>query len=315
MATIGAGGAERLAAGGIFPPVPTPLSVRGEPDGEAFGRILERLRDGGVDGVFVLGSTGELASLTAAQRRRAVRDCVDAMGGRLPLLVGVTDPSTEETVAMAGFAAEAGATAVVITAPYYYQLAPAELRHHLTNLLPRLPLPVLVYNMPWLTGHRFDADCIRAALDQPNLAGFKDSSGKMGYLRRLVRLCRDRQRQVPVLVGSDFMVLDALAAGAAGAVPGGANLYPHLFQGLLGAWRAGDQAAAHEFQQRITVLGRLIFKRTCQPCSVFATVKGGLAALGLCRPDMLPPLTTCPPNLVAKLRELLASANLAPCPA
>ncbi len=304
--------AGRLVSGGIIPPVPTPLTARGEPDGDAFGRIFEHLREGGVDGVFVLGSTGELASLTVAQRRRAIRRCVDALGGRLPLLVGVTDPSTEETVALAGFAAEAGAAAVVVTAPFYYQLGRSELRRHLAGLLPRLPLPVLVYNMPWLAGHRFDADCIRAALDQPNLVGFKDSSGEMAYLRRLLRICRERNRPVPVLVGSDFMVLKALAAGAAGAVAGGANLYPHLFRGLLDSWRAGDCEAARACQLEISRLGRRIFNRTRQPCSVFATVKGGLAGLGLCRPDMLPPLTTSGPRLVAELRELLAAANLAP---
>jgi 2-dehydro-3-deoxy-D-pentonate aldolase len=294
---------------GIVPPVPTPLCANGAIDADAFQRIAIHLTNGGAHAAFVLGSTGELASLAHRRRREALRAAADAFRGRLPLLVGIGDPCLEESLALADAAAEAGAAAVVLNAPSYYELSSKEMCACLDFLMPRLPLPVVLYNMPWLTGHRFDDTTLRHALSFPGLTGFKDSSGNLTYFSNLVRIASARP-ELTVLIGSDFLFLDALKLGGHGAVAGGANLKPALFRSLLDCHARGDLATAARVQAQITRLGNAIFPVTGQPSSVFAAIKGGLASLGLCNPTMLPPLTSCTADELAVLRFALEEACL-----
>lgn len=293
---------------GIVPPVPTPLRTDGAVDAEAFQRIASHLKEGGADAAFVLGSTGELASLSHAGRRQAIHAAADAFRDRLPLLVGIGDSCLAESLELAETAAAAGATALVLNAPSYYEISGGEMRAFLDLLLPRLPLPVMLYNMPWLTGHSFDDATLRHALSFPGLIGFKDSSGDLGYFTNLVRIAAARP-ELTVLIGNDFLLLEALQSGGHGAVAGGANLYPALFRELMDAFKRGELQAAAEAQARIARLGKAIFSLTGQPASVFATIKGGLAVLGLCEPAMLPPLTSCLPEEVAALRRTLSEIS------
>lgn len=294
---------------GIVPPVPTPFRPDGCVDSEAFDRIARHLTDGGADAAFVLGSTGELASISHHRRREAIRAAAEAFGGRLPLLVGIGDPCLTESLALAEAAEAAGASAVVLNAPSYYEISGREMRSCLDFLLPRLALPVVLYNMPWLTGHSFDDDTLRHSLGFPGLIGFKDSSGDKDYFSNLVRIASERP-ELTVLIGNDFLFLDALKAGGHGAVAGGANLYPGLFRNLLNAHTCGDSGRAAETQALISSLGQEIFSINGQPSSVFASIKGGLQALGLCDAEMLPPLTSCTPEQLASLRLTLARAYL-----
>ena len=291
---------------GIVPPVPTPFDAHGHVDADAFRRIADHLVAGGCHSAFVLGSTGELSSLPPEQRLTAIKAAADAFLPRIPLLVGIGDPCLATSLKLAGAAADAGATAVVLNAPSYYDISSREMRACLDQLMPRIDLPVVLYNMPWLTGHSFDDDTLRHALEFPGLAGFKDSSGGLTYFANLVRIAAARP-ELGVLIGNDFLFCDALKLGAHGAVPGGANLYPCLFRGLLDAFQAGHPSRARELQETIARLGKSIFPITGEPSSVFAAVKGGLAALDLCQPTMLPPLTTCSPEQISQLRHLLAS--------
>jgi 2-dehydro-3-deoxy-D-pentonate aldolase len=292
---------------GIVPPVPTPLTKDGGVDRSAFEVIAGHLERGGANGAFVLGSTGECASLSMPRRLEAVAAACAAFGGRMPLLVGIGDPSLDHSLMLAERAAAAGADAVVLNAPSYYEISSAEMRAYLDLILPRLELPVLLYNMPWLTGHSFDDETLRHAIDFPNLIGFKDSSGNPSYLGQLVRLASVRP-ELSVLVGNDFQFLHSLRLGAHGAVAGGATLYPELFRSLMDAHAAGDDARAEQLQEDIRHLGEQIFPCTKQPSSVFASIKGGLSALGMCRPDMAPPIRTCSPELVKQLAAILKPA-------
>jgi 4-hydroxy-tetrahydrodipicolinate synthase len=279
----------------------------GAVDRPAFEAIAEHLHQGGADGAFVLGSTGECASLSMPRRLEAVAAACEAFRGRMPLLVGIGDPSLDHSLMLAERAAAAGADAVVLNAPSYYEISPAEMRDYLDLILPRLELPVLLYNMPWLTGHSFDDETLRHAIGFPNLIGFKDSSGNPAYLAQLVRLASVRP-ELSVLVGNDFQFLHSLRLGAHGAVAGGATLYPWLFRSLMDADAAGDAARAEQLQEEIRSLGERIFSTTRQPSSVFASIKGGLAALGMCRPDMAPPIRGCTPEMVEKLASILKPA-------
>jgi len=298
-----------LRIAGIVPPVPTPLTSAYKVDVEAIHRIINHLIAGDCDAVFILGSTGELASLDARSRETVIRTAVEAVAGRIPLLVGVAATCPAETISLARLAGDLGADALVVAAPYYYELSAGEMMRYFTSILPHLDRPTLLYNMPWLTGHVLGMDCLAAALEHPNLIGFKDSSGDMSYLRQMIGVAATREGTT-VLAGNEYFYLEALQLGAHGVVGGGANIYPPVFRELQDAFARGDLESARLLQDRITRLGNKLFGITGRPSSVFSAVKGGLAALGLCHPHMAPPLTSCTDAQVEAIREILTESEM-----
>ncbi len=292
---------------GVVPPVSTPLTSNGRVDEPAIHRIINHLVDGGCDAAFVLGSTGELASLNRQSREAVIRESVAAASGRIPVLVGIADTCPEKTIALARLASDLGADALVMAAPYYYDLAPDELQRYFCSLLPQLDRPALLYNMPWLTGHVLGMDCLRAALDHPNVIGFKDSSGDMEYLSQMIGVAAIREGTT-VLVGNEYFYLDALKLGAHGAVAGGGNIYPKIFRALQDAFDCGDLETATGLQDQITRLGNRLFDITGRPTSVFSAVKAGMAAMGLCEAHMAAPLTACTSAQLEQVRKILSEA-------
>lgn len=297
-----------LRIAGIVPPVPTPLTAALKVDVPAIHRIMNHLVAGACDAAFILGSTGELASLDARSRETVIRTAVEAVAGRMPLLVGIASACPAETISLARLASDLGADALVMAAPYYYDLSAGEMKRYFTSILPQLDRPTLLYNMPWLTGHVLEMDCLAAALEHSNVIGFKDSSGDMNYLRQMIAVAATREGTT-VLVGNEHFYLEALQLGAHGVVGGGGNIYPTVFRALQDAFDRGDLETARQLQGRITRLGNQLFGITGRPSSVFSAVKGGLAALGLCQPHMAPPLTACTAAQVESIREILAETE------
>ncbi len=284
----------------IIPPVSTPLMADGSIDLPAVPRIAAHLEKGGIDAAFVLGSTGELASLTQSRRRDMITASCKAFS--IPVLVGIGDSCMEESLELARAASAAGAAAVVLHAPPYYEISTREMCSYLDKILPQLTLPVYLYNMPWLTGYSFDRETVRCGISHPGVIGIKDSSGQMDCLKMLIEECAGRP-EIRIFAGNEFLFLDGLKAGAHGVVGGGGNLYPALFRELMDAFLANNLDTATARQKQITQLGERIFGLSGNPCSGFATIKAGLAALGLCEPFMAPPLQTCTPEV----RETVAS--------
>lgn len=277
---------------GIIPPVPTPYDDCGKVDESALRKILRYLVDGGCHGVFVLGSTGELASLNHDAREAVIRTTVDEIAGQIPVLIGIADTCPTTSINLARRARDHGADGVVLAAPYYYDLSSDELVRYIAHLLDHTNMPTLLYNMPWLTGHTLDEACLRRALEYPHMVGFKDSSGDINYLKTMIQLASKRP-DVSVLVGNDSLYLDALQNGAHGIVGGGATILPQLFRQFHDAYQANDLATVQSLQVKINAFGDSIYATTGRPTSVFSAIKGALSTLGLCRPDMALPLTRC----------------------
>lgn len=294
---------------GVVPPVPTPLTATGEVDTGAIHRIVDHLVRGGCHAAFVLGSTGELASLPRKSRELVIRTSVKAIAGRIPLLVGIAANCPADSISLAKLASDLGADALVMAAPSYYDLSPDELKRYFVSILPELDRPTLLYNMPWLTGHVLDMDCLSAALEHANVIGFKDSSGDLDYLRQMIGVAATREGTT-VLVGNEYIYLDGLELGAHGVVGGGGNIYPALFRALQDAFEQGDFETATRLQEQITRLGNRLFGITGRPTSVFSAVKAGLSTLGLCEPHMAPPLTGCSAAQIESIREILAGPDV-----
>jgi len=273
---------------GIVPPLVTPLTDRDTLDVEGFERLIERLIGGGVGGLFVLGTTGEGPSLSYRLRREVVSVACRAAKGRVPVLVGITDTAFVESVELARYSAEAGADALVAAPPYYLPEGQPELIEYIRHLLPELPLPFFLYNMPSLTKVSFEVETVRALMDHPKVHGIKDSSGNMTYFHRLCGLARGRE-DWSILMGPEELLLDAVLAGGHGGVNGGANVFPELYVALHQAAVAGDLARARALHAMVMEVSTRLYQVGRHSSAIIKGIKCALSIEGVCDDFMAEP--------------------------
>ena len=266
---------------GIVPPMATPLAGPDELDIAGLERLVEHILKGGVHGLFILGTTGEGPALSYRLRRELVQRVCRQVGGRVPVLVGITDSAYPEMVQMAECAAGSGASGVVVAPPFYFQLSPADLLRLVESLAGDSALPVYLYNQPQLTKMSFDPDVVERAAEMPNVAGLKDSSGDMAYLREVIGRVRSRS-EFTVLVGPEHLLEEALHYGAHGGVPGGANIFPDLPVRLYQACLEGNKKVVDELQKRIVAIGSPIWTNNEAGPGYLRRLKCALNLLGLC---------------------------------
>ena len=266
---------------GIIPPMVTPLTGRNSLDVAGLERLVEHLITGGVHGLFLLGTTGEGPSLSYALRQELIERTCRQVHGRVPVLVGITDTAFEESLQVASWAADAGADAVVAAPPYYLPEGQAELREYIDHLVPELPLPLFLYNMPALTKVNIEPETVRQAMDHPKVLGLKDSSCSMIYLHRVLALQPHRPDWV-FLVGPEEMLGDAVLAGAHGGVNGGANLFPRLYVRLFEAAQAGDLALVRSLHSRVMQVSESLYRIGRHHSALIKGLKCALSLSGIC---------------------------------
>ena len=296
---------------GIVPPMITPLRDRDTLDRDGLEKIVEHLLAGGVSGLFILGTTGEGPSLGYRLRRELIEHTCRQVKGRVPVLVGITDTAFVESVQVARCAAQAGADAVVLAPPYYVPEGQSELREYLEHLLPELPLPLFLYNMPSLTKVPFEIDTVRWAMDQPRIAGIKDSSGNMIYFSRLLDLAKQRAAWT-VLVGPEELLAESILLGGHGGVNGGANVFPKLYVELHRAAAVGELERVLQLHSLVMQVAGRLYAVGRHPSAVIKGIKCAVSSLGLAGDFMAEPFHRFRENerkvietAVRELRELL----------
>lgn len=293
---------------GIVPPMVTPLLQPDTLDVAGLERLVEHMIAGGVHGIFVLGTTGEAPSLSYRLRRELVERTCRLVKGRAPVLVGITDTAMVESIALAEHSADVGASAVVAAPPFYFPAGQPELVHYVERLTARLPLPLMLYNMPMMTKVSFAAQTLSAVRDNPRIAGIKDSSGDLVYFEQVLEIARGRP-DWSVLIGPEHLLVDAVARGAQGGVNGGANLFPRLFVQLHDAACRGDTARITALQAKVLELGR-IYQVGRHASSIIKGLKCALSLRGICDDGMAEPFQRFDPPEREKVRGLLAELAL-----
>jgi 4-hydroxy-tetrahydrodipicolinate synthase len=266
----------------------TPLRDRDTLDVAGLERLIEHILGGGVHGLFILGTTGEGPSLGYRLRRELIERVCRRVAGRVPVLVTITDTAFVESAAMARAAAEHGASAVVLAPPYYMPEGQPELREYLGHLLPELPLPLFLYNMPGLTKVTIELETVRWAMDQPQILGMKDSSGDLMYFHRALRLLPARPDWT-FMVGPEELLGPAVLMGGHGGVSGGANLFPRLYVALYEAARRGDLALERELQGRVQHVSDRVYRVGKHASTIVKGIKCAASCLGLCSDFMAEP--------------------------
>ncbi len=293
---------------GIVPPVVTPLTTSAAFDADAFAKVVEHLVTAGVDGLFVLGTTGEGPAVSPAIRRDVVTRAVELAAGRVPVLVGVTDSSLAAVVDLCDYAGEAGAAAVVVAPPPYYPVAGPELVSYFHAVADRVKLPTVVYNIPSRT-QAIGLDVVNELMGVPSFIGFKDSGGDMIYLHKVIA-SRDATRpDWSVMVGPEELLAEAVLMGADGGVAGGANLFPGLYVALYQAAIAGDLPRVRKLHGVVIQLVTTLYASGRFGSSFMKSLKAAMHAAGLCGQTPAEPYQAFLPEDLARVADGYAGAK------
>jgi 4-hydroxy-tetrahydrodipicolinate synthase len=277
--------APRTAAlpAGVIPPLCTPLTPDREVDVASLERLCRFLLDAGVHGLFVTGSTGEVAYLTDRDRRTVLSVVAGVAAGQVPVYAGVIDTSTPRVVEQARAAAAGGADAVVATAPFYAPTDPTEFGVHFRAIRSTVDVPLIAYDIPSAVHSKLPAALVAELADEGVLAGLKDSSGDLYGTRAVLDLVRGPG--FTVYSGSEVVADLALLSGVDGLVPGLGNVDPHGYLRLYEAARRGDWTAAATEQRRLRALFAIVDAgaphRMGRYSSAIGAFKEALAARGV----------------------------------
>lgn len=244
---------------GVIPPVVTPFKD-GQVDLDSLDRVVEHLLDGGVNGVFLLGSSAETAYLTDAQREQVVTRVIARVGGRVPVLVGAIDTTAHRVIEHARRAQALGADAIVAACPFYAINDMAEIEDHFRAIAAAIDVPLFAYDVPVrLNGKKLACDMLVRLGAEGVLAGVKDSSGDDVGFRRLVAANERAGHPLALLTGHECVVDGMLLLGGDGCVPGYGNVEPRPYADLWAAAQRGDWAEARRIQDRICAGFEIVF--------------------------------------------------------
>jgi len=296
---------------GIIPPMVTPLKEWDTLDQDGMVRLIDHILSGGVHGLFLLGTTGEAPSLSHRLRKEIVQRALDQIKERIPVLVGITDTSFDESINLAEYAAEKGASAVVLAPPYYFPAGQLELLEYLEHLVPRLPLPLFLYNMPTHTKLFFEPETVKAASEIPGVIGLKDSSANMVYFHQLQQIFKD-QNDFRLFIGPEELLGETLVLGGHGGVCGGGNLIPELYVELYEKSIEGDFKKMGILHERIMQISTTIYSVGKYKSSYLKGLKCSLTLMGICDDFMAEPFHRFRVSERNVIRQYLMDLGLSP---
>ena len=241
---------------GVIPPMITPLTESGDIDRAGLDILINHMLDDGVSGIFALGSSGEGPWLTADQQTTVIKEVVQCVAGRIPVLAGALEPSTSRTKEAISRHTNAGADMVVITSPYYFPSDASVQIKHIETLVESSSTPVMLYNIPPTTHNPITPETVQQIMQLDNLVGIKDSAGDWDNFLKLLSYRADRPEFV-VFQGAELLAARSIEAGADGIVAGLGNIVPSYFVEIIKAVQSGNPADAYAIQKRIDELWTL----------------------------------------------------------
>ncbi len=278
----------KLPLKGIIPPMITPLTEDGKLDKKGLTNLIDHLITGGVHGIFLLGTNGEAPSLCYELRKELITESCKLVAKRIPVLVGITDTSFDGSIEIAEHVKEAGADAVVIAPPYYMPISQSEMVEYLEELVPKLPLPFIMYNMPSCTKMHLTLDTIKRSKELGAI-GIKDSSGDVGYFYALIEEFKN-DPNFSLITGTEMFLPETIIYGGHGAIAGGANFFPRLFVDLYDASVANDTETIARLREKVLKLYDTIYDTGEFVSRFIKGTKSALKALGVCEDYMAMPL-------------------------
>ena len=258
---------------GVIPALVTPFTKKYEVDEKALKHLLDFVIESGVTSVFPCATTGEFTSMTAEERKRVAEITVDHVNGKVPVITGTGDAGTKAAIEFSKHAENVGADAVLVVSPFYLKPTDKEIFEHYTKIAETVDLPLILYNIPQVTGVEIPWWVVEALAEVDNVVGIKDSSGNMPYMTALFeKVCG----KISIMCGHDEIALAALASGADGLILASANLIPDIWVQIYNLVKKGSLEEAQALQRKIQTLVRIVTRQ-----GGGLAVKAGLNMMGL----------------------------------
>jgi 4-hydroxy-tetrahydrodipicolinate synthase len=284
---------------GVLSALLTPFDDNGSVDEATLRRVVDRNIDGGVHGVVACGSTGEFTTLSNTERRRVVETVIDQTAGRVPVVAQTGAQSTSEAIELSRHAEQAGASVLMVVAPYYEPLTIEETQRYLRTVAESVRVPIMLYNLPIATGVNMTPAMVgELAREVGNIQYIKDTSADIAQAGQLIHHHRD---VISTFVGWDALMLAALAEGAAGVMAGTANVVAAQLVSIHAAMSAGDLHRARDEWEQVYPLIDAIMAAPFAPA-----VKAALGATGFAIGGTRPPVSPLDPEVAAAISRLAA---------
>lgn len=243
---------------GIFPALTTCFDHNGEIYKTKVLHNIDKLNRVGLTGYTVCGSTAETPLLSSTERLQIMELVKSAAAPGKILIAGVGTESVHETVEMANRAAEIGYDVALVLTPFYYRTQmhrPETQALYFRAVADRSKLPILIYNIPQVTGYHVPPETLAELSQHPNIIGMKDSSGNMDKLRETVKLVKP---DFQILCGAGGAFYEGFQIGASGAILAIANPLPYVCVTIWEAFRTRQDEAGKDWQERILPAAKLI---------------------------------------------------------
>lgn len=285
---------------GMATAIVTPMHTDGSIDYEALGRFVEFQIGSGINGLVVMGTTGENATIEPEDQKKVIAYTVEKVAGRVPVVAGTGTNNTEHVLHNTRNACQVGADAVLVVTPYYNKATQNGLVTHFTAVADESTLPVILYNVPGRTGCNLLPKTVAKLSEHPNIAAIKEATGSLAQMIEIMHLCGDK---IDVYSGEDGLTVPMMAMGAKGTISVLSNVAPRQSVAMTDACLRGDYAAAAKMQCDLLPLINALFSEV-NPIPA----KAATAAMGFGADALRLPLTSMEEQnravLFAEMRKL-----------
>jgi 4-hydroxy-tetrahydrodipicolinate synthase len=293
-----------------YSPAVTAFDADGELDLEGNVAVWEHILAGGIDGIAILGSTGEFFAMRMDQKRALIDLAARHVAPRATLLVGTACARLDETISLTRYAHEAGAHGALVVSPYYFALEDPAIEAYFGAVAAASEGDVYLYNFPARTGYDLGPGVTARLLRRhPNIVGYKDTVVDLSHTRRLLTEVLPEFPDFRVLAGFDENLHHVVTSGGAGAIGGLSNLYPEICAGYVRAVDSGDAAAIAAHQRVMDrLMGLYALGAPFFPLLKEGMIRRGVALQRHCTPPHLP----ATPAQVEALAALMAAVEEMP---
>ncbi len=275
---------------GVIVPMATPFTAAGKIDEQGACRIIDHLCSAGVAGVFVLGTTGESASIATDQKKKMADITVKHTNRRAMTYAGISDNCFDNSVAAAKTYFDLGIDAVVAHVPCYYSLGDDEICRYYAALAEAVDGPLMLYNIPKTTNMSISIEAVEKLSSHRRIVGLKDSANDPARMEKMLEKFAGRD-DFSYVLGFAPLGAKAFGLGADGIVPSTGNLVPAMYQQLFEKARQGNHQDAQKLQE-LTNQVSSVYQANRSLGQSLAALKMMMSIVGLCGPTMLPPLET-----------------------
>ncbi len=203
--------------------------------------LINHLLDNGIDGIVVLGSTGEFTAISFEDKKNLIKYSIDTVNNRGIVLVGTGCQNVNDTIELSNYAIENGGEGVLIISEYYYAMSNDEIFHYYDYIAPKINGNLYLYNFPARTGTTFTPDIVlRLLRKHKNIVGMKESVGGFAHTRDIMSLIKKEFPNFKMYSGFDDQFLDNADYGGVGGIGAISNLFPKLWSSWVKAKNEND---------------------------------------------------------------------------